>query len=113
HHHVADRLRVELRVALDECLQRDRRQIVGPNGFERPLDGPADGRSDGVDDYGFGHVRLSPWSMAGAGSVRECAARAAPILWEAAKWDRVRGRGGSRPARRSQRGGPARGEAFV
>ena len=61
HHHVDDRLRVELRVALDDRAQRHRGEVVGADRFERSLDGAPDGRADGVDDHCFGHVRLSPW----------------------------------------------------
>jgi hypothetical protein len=56
HHHVHDRAGIELRVAVQDRFQRDRREVIGAYRFERPLVGPPDGRAYGVDDHSFGHV---------------------------------------------------------
>src|SRR6185437_11843562 len=61
HHHVADRGLLYLRVALHDRLQWDRGEVIGAHGLERPLHGPPDGRTHGVDDHSFRHLVQSPW----------------------------------------------------
>ncbi len=78
HHHVDDRAAsLELRVALDQRLQRHRRQVVGADRFQRPLDRPPDGRADGIDDHCFGHLGLSllgRWTAPARGHPRRASA---------------------------------------
>src|SRR5207245_10194920 len=88
HHHVADRALVELGVALDQRAQRDRREIIGANGLQRPLRGAADRRTDGINDDCFGHVRVLLRSR-GYRSRRLTPSSSKPTWW-ASSWRTVR-----------------------
>src|SRR5581483_2908288 len=56
HHHVVGLAEVDLRISLDQRAQRERGQLVGPDGLERALAGSPDRGTDGVDDHGFRHA---------------------------------------------------------
>jgi hypothetical protein len=56
HHHVVGLREVDVGVAVGQCPDPDRGQIVGTHGLERPLARAPDRRSDGVDDHGFWHL---------------------------------------------------------
>ena len=55
HHDVVCLAEIDPRVALHQCAQRNRGEIVGPNVPQRPLDRPPDRRPDRVDDDRFRH----------------------------------------------------------
>src|SRR4051812_150075 len=61
HHQVVGLAEVDLRVALDERAEGHRGEVVCADVFEGSLGRAADGRSDGVDDDGFGHPAILWW----------------------------------------------------
>ena len=62
---------LDLGIALEQLVDHEGAKLVRAQLGERALEGPADGRADGVDDHCFGHLRLSfleRWT--GGGMVR-------------------------------------------
>jgi hypothetical protein len=56
HHDVVRLGEIDPRVTLNQCAQRNRGEVVGPDVLQRPLDRAPDGRPDGVvDDDRFRH----------------------------------------------------------
>jgi hypothetical protein len=56
HHQVVGLGKVDVRIALDQSPDRDRRELVGAHGLERSLARTADRCSDGVHNDGFWHL---------------------------------------------------------
>ncbi len=82
---------LERRVALDQRLQRDRREVVGADGLQRALHGASDGRAYGVDDHCLWHLSLSPWGWGRRDyrSSRDTPSSSKPT-WCASSWRTVR-----------------------
>ena len=53
--------RLHLGIPLEQLVDHEGAHLVGAQLGEGTLEGPADGRADGVDDHCFGHLRISLW----------------------------------------------------